>query len=83
MGSAHSRFGVPQAQMTERILPALEDPHLTSLAHSHGPAPPEPGLYAVDLDAVLEASHVLNAHDVDVVTAFARARRNSRAGDES
>ncbi|HSA56191.1 MAG TPA: DNA polymerase/3'-5' exonuclease PolX [Gemmatimonadaceae bacterium] len=54
VGSVHSRFGMPEARMTERILTALEDPHLTILAHPTGRLLLNREPYAVNLDAVLE-----------------------------
>jgi DNA polymerase (family 10) len=54
IGSVHSRFGMDAAAMTERILRALDDPHLTMLAHPTGRLLLSREPYAFDLDAVIE-----------------------------
>lgn len=54
VGSVHSRFGMSEAQMTERILRALEDPHLTILGHPTGRLLLTREPYAVNLPAVIE-----------------------------
>jgi DNA polymerase (family 10) len=56
VGSVHSIFGLSQAAMTERILRALEDPHLTFLGHLTGRILLERDGYAVDVEAVIEAA---------------------------
>lgn len=54
VGSVHSRFGMSEAQMTERILRALDDPRLTILGHPTGRLLLTREAYALDLDAVIE-----------------------------
>lgn len=54
IGSVHTRFGMNEAQMTERILKAMDAPHLTILGHPTGRLLLTREPYAVDLDAVLE-----------------------------
>ena len=52
--SVHSRFGMNEAQMTERVLKALDDPHVTILGHPTGRLLLTREPYALDIDAVLE-----------------------------
>ena len=54
IGSIHSRFAMSQAQMTERVLTALEDPRLTILAHPTGRLLLSRDAYGIDMAAVLE-----------------------------
>ena len=54
IGSIHSRFSMTGAQMTERVLAALDDPHLTILGHPTGRLLLTREPYAIDLDAVIE-----------------------------
>lgn len=53
IGSIHSRFSMNGAQMTERVLAALDDPHLTILGHPTGRLLLTREPYAIDLDAVI------------------------------
>lgn len=54
IGSIHSRFAMSQSQMTERVLTALDDPHLTILAHPTGRLLLSRDAYGIDMAAVLE-----------------------------
>lgn len=54
IGSIHSRFSMSRADMTARILAAMDDPALTILAHPTGRLLLEREPYEVDLDAVIE-----------------------------
>jgi DNA polymerase (family 10) len=54
IGSVHSRFGMNEAQMTERVLKALDDPHLTVLGHPTGRLLLTREPYAIDMHAVIE-----------------------------
>jgi DNA polymerase (family 10) len=54
IGSVHSRFAMERAVMTERVLRALDDPHLTILGHPTGRLLLTREPYAVNMDAVLE-----------------------------
>jgi DNA polymerase (family 10) len=54
IGSVHSRFGMDGAQMTARVLRALDDPHMTILGHPTGRLLLTREPYAIDIDAVLE-----------------------------
>ena len=54
IGSIHSRFGMDREQMTERILRAMDDPHLTIIGHPTGRKLLRREPFAVDLDAVMD-----------------------------
>jgi DNA polymerase (family 10) len=54
VGSIHSRFSMDGDAMTKRVLAALEDPHLTILAHPTGRLLLSREPYAIDIEAVLE-----------------------------
>jgi DNA polymerase (family 10) len=56
VGSIHSSFTMPAAEMTKRIIRAIENPHITMLAHPtgrllHGREP-----YQLDIPAILDAA---------------------------
>ena len=54
IASVHSRFGMDGSAMTERVLRALDDPHLTILGHPTGRLLLTREPYAIDMHAVLE-----------------------------
>jgi len=54
IGSIHSRFGMSETQMTERVLKALDDPHLTILGHPTGRLLLTREPYAIDMEAIIE-----------------------------
>jgi DNA polymerase (family 10) len=54
IGSIHSRFGMGEAQMTERILKAMNDPRLTIIGHPTGRLLLRRQPFAVDMDAIME-----------------------------
>jgi DNA polymerase (family X) len=54
IGSVHSRFRMTEAEMTTRVLNALDDPRLTILGHPTGRLLLAREPYAVDIDAVIE-----------------------------
>jgi DNA polymerase (family 10) len=54
VGSIHSRFSMDGDAMTKRVLAALDDPHLTILAHPTGRLLLSREPYAIDVQAVLE-----------------------------
>jgi DNA polymerase (family 10) len=54
IGSIHSRFSMDGDAMTKRVLAALDDPHLTVLAHPTGRLLLSREPYAIDVEAVLE-----------------------------
>ncbi len=54
IGSVHSRFGMDERAMTDRVLRALDTPHITILGHPTGRLLLTREPYAIDMDAVLE-----------------------------
>lgn len=53
IGSIHTRYGMNEQQMTDRVLKALDDPHLTILGHPTGRLLLAREPYAIDLTAVM------------------------------
>ena len=53
VASVHSHFAQPVEQMTERVLRALENPHIRILGHPTGRKVLSREAYAIDIDAVL------------------------------
>ena len=58
VASVHSVFGLPEAQMTRRIIRAMENPFVTILGHPTGRMLLAREPYAVDIPAILEAAAV-------------------------
>lgn len=56
IGSVHSGFGMPEAQMTRRVLRALQNPYLSILAHPTGRLLLTRDAYALDVDAVVDVA---------------------------
>ena len=54
IGSIHSRFKMDGDAMTERVLHAMDDPHMTILAHPTGRLLLSRDAYALDVEAVLQ-----------------------------
>lgn len=54
IGSIHSRFSMDGDAMTKRVLAAMDDPHLTILAHPTGRLLLTREPYPIDIEAVLE-----------------------------
>jgi DNA polymerase (family 10) len=54
IGSIHSRFSMEGEAMTKRVLTAMDDPHLTILAHPTGRLLLSREPYAINVEAVLE-----------------------------
>ena len=54
IASIHSRFKMDGPAMTERVLRAMDDPHMTILAHPTGRLLLSREPYALDVEAVLE-----------------------------
>jgi DNA polymerase (family 10) len=54
IGSIHTRFGMNRTQMTDRVLKAMDDPHLTILGHPTGRLLLTREAYDLDVEAVLE-----------------------------
>jgi DNA polymerase (family X) len=56
VGSVHSHFGMAEAEMTERIVRAVRNPHLTMLGHPTGRLLLTRAGYPLDVEAVLDAA---------------------------
>ncbi|MDQ6610924.1 MAG: PHP domain-containing protein [Gemmatimonadota bacterium] len=54
IASIHSRYGMGERQMTERVLKSLDDPHITILGHPTGRLLLTREPYAIDMNAVIE-----------------------------
>jgi len=54
IASIHSRLGMNETQMTDRVLKALDDPHIAVLGHPTGRLLLTREPYAINMDAVLE-----------------------------
>ncbi|PYO35532.1 MAG: histidinol-phosphatase [Gemmatimonadetes bacterium] len=52
IGSIHSRFGLDEAEMTKRVLTAMDDPHLAILGHPTGRLLLSRESYPLDFEAV-------------------------------
>ena len=56
VGSIHSSFTMPAAEMTKRIIRAIENPHITMLAHPTGRLLLGREPYQLDIPAILDAA---------------------------
>ncbi|HSP45764.1 MAG TPA: helix-hairpin-helix domain-containing protein [Chthoniobacterales bacterium] len=56
VASVHSAFTLPEAEMTRRIVRAMQNPHVTMLAHPTGRLLLKRDPYAVDIPAIIEAA---------------------------
>ena len=56
VGSIHSSFTMPAAEMTKRIIRAMENPHITMLAHPTGRLLLGREPYQLDIPAILDAA---------------------------
>jgi DNA polymerase (family 10) len=56
VASIHSAFAQPKAQMTRRLLSAIENPHVDILGHPSGRLLGEREAYPIDWNAVFEAA---------------------------
>lgn len=56
VASVHAVFTLPEAEMTRRIIRAMENPHVTMLGHATGRLLLQRPPYAVDLAAVIDAA---------------------------
>ena len=56
VGSVHSGFRMPGREMTDRLLRAVSNPHLTILGHATGRLLLQRGGYDVDVRAVIDAA---------------------------
>ncbi|HET9577999.1 MAG TPA: DNA polymerase/3'-5' exonuclease PolX [Usitatibacter sp.] len=68
VAAVHGRFDLPRARQTERILAAMDDPHVAILAHPTGRLLEERAAYDVDMLAIVRKARArgialeLNAH---------------------
>lgn len=56
VASVHQSFTLPQAEMTKRLIKAIENPHVTMLGHLTGRLLLQRQSYQVDIPAVIEAA---------------------------
>jgi DNA polymerase (family 10) len=56
VASVHNVFNLPEAEMTDRIIRAMENPHITMLGHLTGRLLLSRDGYAVDTPAIIEAA---------------------------
>jgi len=56
VASVHSAFQLPEAEMTDRIIRALQNPHVTFLAHPTGRLLLKREPYALDIPAIIDAA---------------------------
>jgi DNA polymerase (family 10) len=56
VASVHSVFNLPEAEMTKRVIRAMENPFITILAHPTGRLLLKREPYSIDIPAVLEAA---------------------------
>lgn len=61
VASVHSRFSMDLVTMTDRVLRALDDPHLTVLGHPTGRLLLSRDAYAIDMHAVIEKAGAVGA----------------------
>ena len=61
VASVHSRFSMDLVTMTDRVLRALDDPHLTVLGHPTGRLLLSRDAYAIDMHAVIEKAGEVGA----------------------
>lgn len=54
IGSVHSRFGMNEGQMTDRVLKAMDDPHVTIVGHPTGRLLLTREPYAINVSALLQ-----------------------------
>jgi len=59
VASVHSHFAQPIEQMTDRVLRALENPHVRILGHPTGRKVLSREAYAIDIDAILKRASAL------------------------
>ncbi len=56
VGSVHTSFGMPGAEMTKRMVTAIEHPWIDAIGHPTGRKITSRQPYALDIDAVIEAA---------------------------
>ncbi len=60
IASVHSHFNLEEAEMTERIIKAVENPHVNLIGHPRGRMLGGREAYAVDLEKVIQAAAANN-----------------------
>ncbi len=56
VASIHSAFNLPEAEMTQRVIKAISNSHVTMIAHPTGRLLLKRQPYAIDIPAILEAA---------------------------
>jgi DNA polymerase (family X) len=56
IGSVHTSFGLPAAEMTQRMIAAIEHPWIDAIGHPTGRKIQSRQPYALDIDAVIQAA---------------------------
>jgi DNA polymerase (family 10) len=56
IGSVHTSFGMPSADMTRRMVAAIEHPWIDAIGHPTGRKIQSRQPYAIDIDAIIEAA---------------------------
>ena len=56
IGSVHTAFGTPAAEMTKRMVAAIEHPWIDAIGHPTGRKIESREPYAIDVDALIEAA---------------------------
>ena len=87
IASVHSRLGMNETQMTDRVLKAFEDPHMAILGHPTGRLLLTREPYAIDMEAVLRRAGELGValelnadpHRLDLDWRLARSARRHGA----
>ncbi len=85
IASVHTRFGMNATQMTDRVLKAMEDPHVTILGHPTGRLLLTREPYAIDLATILARAAQLGVavelnadpHRLDMDWRWCRAAREA------
>jgi DNA polymerase (family 10) len=85
IASVHTRFGMNATQMTDRVLKAMEDPHVTILGHPTGRLLLTREPYAIDLTTILARAAQLGVavelnadpHRLDMDWRWCRAAREA------
>ncbi|HZT82957.1 MAG TPA: DNA polymerase/3'-5' exonuclease PolX, partial [Gemmataceae bacterium] len=86
VASVHSHFKMPREEMTERIVRALSNPHVTMLGHATGRLLLRRDAYQVDLEAVLRAAArygkmvEINAHPMRLDLDWVHCKRAKQLG---
>ncbi|MBK1832757.1 DNA polymerase/3'-5' exonuclease PolX [Roseibacillus ishigakijimensis] len=56
VASVHNSFSLPEAEMTARVIRAIENPHVTMLGHSTGRLLLRREAYPINLDKIIDAA---------------------------